>query len=471
MTCPPGNLPPLQSITCTATHSVTQADLDAGSIVNTATAHAGGTDSNQAQATVPATQTPSLSLLKSITSGNPYAAVGAVVQYSYVVTNTGNVTVHALTVADDNVGAVAPTCNKVVLAPNESATCTASHTVTQADLDAGKIVNNASAFGLDPSNATVTSNTDSEIANATSGPGVTIVKSSNATAATKAGDVVTFSFVVTNTGNVTITSFVVTDPLPGMSAVDCGGVTSLAPMTATTCTATYTVKQADVDAGVIRNTATVNGQTPAGAVAADSTLSTPLSKTPAVTLVKSSNANASTKAGDVVTFNFVVTNTGNVTITSFAVTDPLPGLSAINCHGVDLARPARDGDVHGDVHRQAGRRRRRRDQQHGDRERHDRDRRPGHGHRLPLDAAHEDAGGHDRQELERDRGDEGRRHRHLQLPGDERRQRHDHVVRRHGSAAGPVGDHAAAASRRSRRRPRCRARRPTWSRRPTSTRA
>ena len=56
---------------------VTQADLDAGSVVNTATAHAGGTDSNQAQATVPAAQTPSLSLLKSITSGDPYAAVGA----------------------------------------------------------------------------------------------------------------------------------------------------------------------------------------------------------------------------------------------------------------------------------------------------------------------------------------------------------------------------------------------------------
>ena len=261
-----GFLDPGETVVCAATYTVTQADLDAGSVVNTATAHAGGTDSNQAQATVPAVQTPSLSLLKSITSGDPYAAVGATIQYGYVVTNTGNVTVHGLAVADDNVGA-APICDKVVLAPNETATCTASHTVTQADLDAGTVVNNASASGLDPGNAAVTSNTDSETAHATQTPAVTIVKSSNATPATKAGDVVTFSFVVTNTGNVTITSFVVTDPLPGMSAINCGGVTSLAPMTATTCTATYTVTQADVDAGVIRNTATVNGQTPAGAVA------------------------------------------------------------------------------------------------------------------------------------------------------------------------------------------------------------
>ena len=66
-----------------------------------------------------------------------------------MVTNIGNVTVDTLAVVDDNVGA-APTCDKTVLAPNESATCTASHTVTQADLDAGTVVNNASATGARP---------------------------------------------------------------------------------------------------------------------------------------------------------------------------------------------------------------------------------------------------------------------------------------------------------------------------------
>ena len=58
----------------------------------------------------------------------------------------------------------------------------------------------------------MSSNTDTETAHATQTPAVTIVKSSNATAATKAGDTVTFSFVVTNTGNVTITSFEVHRP-------------------------------------------------------------------------------------------------------------------------------------------------------------------------------------------------------------------------------------------------------------------
>ena len=64
--------------------------------------------------------------------------------------------------------------------------------------------------------------------------------------------------MVTNTGNVTLTAVGVTDPLPGLSAVTCP-VATLAPAASTTCTATYTVTQADLDAGSIVNTATAIG--------------------------------------------------------------------------------------------------------------------------------------------------------------------------------------------------------------------
>ena len=72
-----------------------------------------------------------------------------------------------------------------------------------------------------------------------------------------AGESVAYEFVVTNTGNVTLTAITVTDVLtapagPALTVV-CP-VTTLAPAASTTCTATYTVTQADVDAGSIANT-------------------------------------------------------------------------------------------------------------------------------------------------------------------------------------------------------------------------
>ena len=67
---------------------------------------------------------------------------------------------------------------------------------------------------------------------------------------------------MTNEGNVTLTGHVVSDPMVG--TVSCP-LTTLAPAASTTCTATYTLTQADVDTGAVNNTATATGTTPAGA--------------------------------------------------------------------------------------------------------------------------------------------------------------------------------------------------------------
>ena len=52
-------------------------------------------------------------------------------------------------------------------------------------------------------------------------PGISIVKSANITGFSAPGAAVTYSYLVKNTGNVTLTSVGVTDPLPGQSAVTC----------------------------------------------------------------------------------------------------------------------------------------------------------------------------------------------------------------------------------------------------------
>jgi uncharacterized repeat protein (TIGR01451 family) len=80
-----------------------------------------------------------------------------------------------------------------------------------------------------------------------------------------AGDFIDYTFTVTNTSTVTLTDVDVTDPL--VSTITCPGgnpISSLAAFGFVTCTGSYTITQADVDAGVVTNTATSTGLDPDG---------------------------------------------------------------------------------------------------------------------------------------------------------------------------------------------------------------
>jgi uncharacterized repeat protein (TIGR01451 family) len=77
---------------------------------------------------------------------------------------------------------------------------------------------------------------------------------------TDVGDVIDYSFEIANTGGVTLTDVTVDDPL--VASISCPGghpLASLAAGTTVTCTAAYAITQADVDAGVRDNSATVTG--------------------------------------------------------------------------------------------------------------------------------------------------------------------------------------------------------------------
>ncbi|MFP5218931.1 MAG: hypothetical protein ACLGIG_04235, partial [Actinomycetes bacterium] len=135
------------------TYEITQADVDAGSVTNTADGSAffgdtEVTDDGTAVVTIP--QNPALSITK-VADPTSYSAVGDVITYTYVVTNTGDVTLPGpFTVDDDKATVTCP--DTASLALGASITCTASYTITQADLDAGEVTNVATA-----TNGTVTS--------------------------------------------------------------------------------------------------------------------------------------------------------------------------------------------------------------------------------------------------------------------------------------------------------------------------
>ena len=131
-----------------------------------------------------------------------------------------------------------------------------------ADLDAGKLSNTATILGTDPTGAAVSSPATATMT-AVKVSDMGFSKTSSPTLVKTVGEMIKYSFAVSNTGNVTMASIKVTDPMSGLSAVTCP-VTSLAPGASTTCTANYVVTQADLDRGTIPNTATMMALDPQG---------------------------------------------------------------------------------------------------------------------------------------------------------------------------------------------------------------
>jgi uncharacterized repeat protein (TIGR01451 family) len=131
------------------------------------------------------------------------------------------------------------------------------------------------------------------------------------------GDVVTYSFVVTNTGNVTLSSASIVDDkiANDTTSITCPSATSpsnviasLAPSVEVTCTADYIVTTADWEATFVTNTATASDGTTTGT----DTLSVDLTA-PAITVAKSAAAPVDADgngldAGDTIAYTFVVTN-------------------------------------------------------------------------------------------------------------------------------------------------------------------
>ena len=96
-----------------------------------------------------------MSLTKS-TSAVAFTNVGAQVVYTISATNTGNVTLVNVTLSDSN--AVLAGCAPTTLAPGQTLTCVAVHTVTPSDVAAKVIVNSAHATAqLNGSGATAIS--------------------------------------------------------------------------------------------------------------------------------------------------------------------------------------------------------------------------------------------------------------------------------------------------------------------------
>jgi uncharacterized repeat protein (TIGR01451 family) len=265
---------------------------------------------------------PSISVVK---SGPLYGYEGQLIGYSFVVTNTGDTTLMNVGINDDI--ADAETCEDSFLNPGEFTNCTAQYLIpipTTSD-----VTNVVTASGTDPLQKTVTATDDHTLD--VIHPAIHVVKSGPTQA--HEGDTVTYTFTVTNPGDIALSYVTVTDNVAGNAVYQSGDTNSNSKLDTTETwvfTKDYTIPEKQTDNVV--NTATACGYDP---IQATQVLRIVISATcdtddhtldvlhPSLQVVKSGPDTA--YEGDTVTYIFTVTNTGDTPLDVQTVNDDVAG--------------------------------------------------------------------------------------------------------------------------------------------------
>jgi len=319
---------PTDTCTLVGTYVVTESDVAAGVILNTASGDSDQTEptSDDEATTVP---TPRLVLdkptpLNADEDGSGDVSVGDTLTYTITATNTGGAALTNLVMTDALITPTGGTAPCAIVLPGGTCVLVGSYVVTPADVVAGSIENTATA-GSDQTNQVPAGETTPVLT-----PGIVLVKPAPVNADedgsgdVSVGDTLTYTITATNTGDATLTNVIVSDDVITTS----GGSTpcaTLAPAETCTLIGTYVVNAGDVGAGTISNTATVvSDQTQP---VSDSELTTV--PAPALSVVKPLPANADedgsgdVSVGDTLTFTITATNDGATNLTNVVVSDDL----------------------------------------------------------------------------------------------------------------------------------------------------
>lgn len=140
-------------------YNLTQSDIDFGKVINTGLSHSDETTPDYATVTTNLPQNPGLNVVKSA-SEDYYFLTGDIIHYTISVQNTGNVTIDNIVITDPNADPGSVLCNGTTLIPGQSFTCTATHTIVQDDINAGSVINVATASGTDPLSGAVIQNSN-----------------------------------------------------------------------------------------------------------------------------------------------------------------------------------------------------------------------------------------------------------------------------------------------------------------------
>ncbi|WP_415371784.1 ice-binding family protein [Patiriisocius sp. Uisw_047] len=283
------------------------------------------------------------------------AVAGDTITYTFTVTNQGNQILSAINVTDPLVPIITyvsgDTNNDSLLDVTEIWIYTGIYTLVQSDIDAGMVTNQATVLGT-AADGTVVSDLSGATIN-DDDPTVTytcpiaIVKEGELNGdCAVAGDAITYTFTVTNQSNESLSAINVTDPLVPIITYVLGDTNNDSLLDVTEIwiyTGIYTLVQSDIDAGMVTNQATVVGTAADGTVVSDLSGATINDDDPTVTgmcqisglsvektgVWEDIDGSLSGNEGDMISYTFIITNTGQVTLYDVQIDDPLPGVVVV----------------------------------------------------------------------------------------------------------------------------------------------
>ncbi|MGK4567267.1 beta strand repeat-containing protein [Flavobacterium sp. 3HN19-14] len=290
---------PGETVTTIASWDLTQAQINSGQAINTATIEGTApgnitvSDTSDDNSPLPGnddvTITP-LIIKKQIglvktgvyvdANNNGVLDLGDSVDYTFTVKNTGNTTVSNIIVTDPMLGLGTITLDVTTLAPGAIATSDVMHyAITQVNITNCQVVNTASATAFGPGDTTTPSISDisdndsyelnssdptvTALPCSTLAPQIGLVKAGvyfdfNGNGIVDAGDTINYTFTVTNTGTVPVSNLVINDPMLIPSTYNVVP-TTLNPGITVTVPASYTITQANINTGFVINIATISG--------------------------------------------------------------------------------------------------------------------------------------------------------------------------------------------------------------------
>ena len=341
------SLLPNTSVVIKAKYTVTEADILAQEVVNSATAT--GTDSQNNSLTDTGSVTVdtdeadySLLVEKRAVDDNggelpadKKFALNETIRYIITVKNTGNQTqtnvlvkenLQGATITEGTMGADGYAQATIAeIKPGQTVTLHAEYTVQEKDIQAGKVANSVTANGSDGTDEHPTDDPKFSLSvdkKATNEPtnGKTFAL----------GETIRYEITVINDGNQTQWNVVVEEKLQGAIITEGtmgengyaqATIAEIKPGQKVTLHAKYTVQEKDIQAGKVANSVTANGSTGTDEKETDK----PNNSLKLEKAVTSTPENGKAyKLGETITYTITVTNDGNQTLENIVVTDVLP---------------------------------------------------------------------------------------------------------------------------------------------------